>query len=59
MDKYSPQSVYENALLRDGNNNEYHGEALFMALILRASGERTEDNERKVAEIMDDQNLKE
>lgn len=59
MEKYSPNSLYENALLRDKNNNEYHGEALFMALILRASGDRTEDNERQVAEIMDDQNLKE
>ena len=57
MDKYSPNSVYENAFIRDKSNNEYTNEALYMATILHAAGgERTETSEREVARLMDDIN---
>lgn len=57
MDKYNPESVYHNALLRDKSDNEYHEDALYMALILHsAGGERTEAGEREVAHLLDDIN---
>lgn len=57
MDKYNPESVYANALLRDKSNNEYREDALYMALILHsAGGERTDEAEREVAQMLDDIN---
>ena len=57
MDKFNPDSVYQNALLRDHADNEYREEALYMALILHAAGgERTPQAEREVAHLMEDIN---
>lgn len=57
MDKYNPESIYVNALLRDKSDNEYHEDALYMALILHsAGGERTTEAEREVAHMLDDIN---
>lgn len=57
MDKYNPESVYVNALLRDKSDNEYREDALYMALILHsAGGERTDKAEREVAHMLDDIN---
>lgn len=55
--KYNPESVYQNAILRDRSNNEYREDALYMALILHsAGGERTDGAEREVAHLLDDIN---
>lgn len=57
MEKYKPNSIYVNALLRDGSDNEYREDALYMALILHsAGGERTDEAEREVAHLLDDIN---
>lgn len=57
MDKYNPESIYVNALLRDKSDNEYREDALYMALILHsAGGERTDEGEREVAHLLDDIN---
>lgn len=57
MDKYSANSVFVNALLRDKADNEYREDALYMALVLHsAGGERTDDAEREVAHLMNDIN---
>ena len=56
-DKYNPESVYVNAVLRDKSNNEYREDALYMAMILHsAGGPRTDDAEREVAILLDDIN---
>lgn len=57
MDKYSPHSIYENAFSVDRYGNEYVHEALYLAVILKAAGERTKDNEHEIAKIMHDINL--
>jgi hypothetical protein len=52
-------SVAAKAFARDKSGNEYTGEALFMALLLHCSGgDRTVENEKQVAEMLDDVNIK-
>lgn len=60
MDKFNANSVEERAFLYDSEGNEYTGEALYMALLLKATagGERNEKSERELAKMLDDQNLK-
>lgn len=52
-------SVAAKAFARDKHGNEYTGEALFMAILLHCSGgDRTAENERQIAEMLDDVNIK-
>lgn len=52
-------SVAAKAFARDKHGNEYTGEALFMAILLHCSGgDRTAENEKQVAEMLDDVNIK-
>ncbi len=52
-------SVAAKAFMRDKENNEYTGEALFLAILLHCSGtDRSAEAEREVAELLDDVNLK-
>ena len=61
MDKFNPNSIEERAFLYDSAGNEYTGEALYMALLLKATagGKRDAKAEREVAKMLDDQNLEE
>lgn len=49
----------DTAYLRDKNEIVYTDEALVLACLLHATGRRTEQNERELAQLLDDPNLKE
>jgi hypothetical protein len=59
-DKYVPMGtrVMDTAFLRDKNEIIYTDEALVLACLLHATGKRTEHNERELAKLLDDPNLK-
>ena len=45
------------AYMRDRFDNEYTGDQLMLALLLSCKGVRNEDNEKYIAELMDDPNI--
>lgn len=52
-------SVAAKAFMRDKHNNEYTGEALFLAILLHCSGtQRDSASEKEVAAMLDDVNIK-
>lgn len=51
-------SVAAKAFMRDKHGNEYTDEALFLAILLHCSGgDRSEENEKEVAGLLDDPNI--
>lgn len=55
--EYLPNSFGEKAFIRF-NDEEYNGEALMMAMLMRAKGSaRTEEETASVAKLMKDANL--
>lgn len=51
-------SVAAKAFARDKHGNEYTGESLFLAILLHCSGgDRNSQNEKEVAEMLDDPNI--
>jgi hypothetical protein len=50
-------TLMNTAFARDKRGNEYSGEALLIAMLLRATGgKRTLDKEREVGRLLDDPN---